>query len=60
MPGVSMTEDERDRRDLEALRLIDQGFLQAEVCRRVGMSRGTLVRLLRDVREDASRELASD
>lgn len=43
---------ECNARDLRALTLLDSGLTQAVVCERCGMSRGPLVRLLADIRED--------
>lgn len=47
-----LKEAERDRRDLKALRLLDQGLTQTLVAARLGISRGALVRMLREIRED--------
>ena len=47
-----LSEAQRDRRDLEALRLLDRGLTQQAVCDRLGISRGPLVKLLRDIRAD--------
>lgn len=47
-----LSEKDRDARDLMALRLLDRGMRQDDVCRRCGMTRGPLVKLLRDIRED--------
>lgn len=41
-----------DERDLKALRLLDEGLTQTAVCERLGMFRGPLVRLLRDIRAE--------
>lgn len=53
MPRLCLVRERaRDARDLKALRLLDKGLSQREVCIRLGISRGPLVRLLRDIRAD--------
>jgi transcriptional regulator with XRE-family HTH domain len=47
-----LSQHDRDRRDLMALALLEQGLSQEVVCKRLGISRGPLVRLRRDIRED--------
>jgi predicted DNA-binding protein (UPF0251 family) len=49
-------EHQRDARDLKALRLLDAGLTQSEVCERLGITRGPLVRLVGDIRRDEANQ----
>lgn len=46
----------RDERDLMALDLLSQGATQPEVCGATGIPRGSLVRMLREIRADEAAE----
>lgn len=46
-----LTERERDERALKVAELSDMGLSQDEICERLNVSRGTVVRDLSDVRE---------
>lgn len=47
-----ISEHERDRRDLKILRLLDEGATQEQACARLGVTRGVITKLLREVRQD--------
>lgn len=46
------SEHERDQRDLKILQMLDQGIPQPEIAAALGISRGPIVRLVRDIRDD--------
>lgn len=46
------TDHARDARDLKILKLLDEGLTQATVCARMGVTRGAISRLLREIRQD--------
>ena len=52
MSGTRLTEHQRDARDLLALALLEAGHPQHAVCSAFDMSRGPLVRMLREIRDD--------
>ena len=47
-----MTEHERDQRDVSILAMLDQGKTQAEVAALHGVTRGAIVRLTSQIRQD--------
>lgn len=54
--GRALTQFERDTRDLQILKLLDQGKSQRQVAEAVGVTRGTFQLLLKDIREDEASE----
>ncbi len=50
--GKHLSQHDRETRDLKALELLDTGMTQAAVCERLGMTRGPLVKMLREIRAD--------
>lgn len=48
----TLTEHERDARDLRILALLDEGHSQVAVAKMLGVSRGPIQRLLGDIRRD--------
>lgn len=49
-------EHDRDARDLRILRMLDRGVMQKEAARREGITRGSITRMLREIREDEAND----
>lgn len=55
MSGARLTEHERGARDLAILALLDKGVTQAEAARRFGLTRGAIVNLTTQIRQNEAR-----